>query len=182
MKITTPRLIIREFKEKDIADIVANRNSLNVLENHSLIHNNKKDVRSQVLLNQKQVGKKKRENYSLGIELKSNHKLIGGIDIYKVDRFLGKATMGYWLGKDYWRQGIMYEAAQAMIEFAFNKLELKRIDLDTSTKNIPSNGLIKKLGFRYEGTRRKYHGPKAKGTCWHNANFYGLLASKYKTK
>ncbi|MEK6833465.1 MAG: GNAT family protein [Nanoarchaeota archaeon] len=168
MKIVTPRLILREFQEKDIADIIANRNS------------NKKEVKSQILLNQKEIGKKKRENYSLGIELKSNHKLIGEIDIYRVDRFIGKATMGYWLGEYYWRQGIMYEAAQAIIEFAFNKLKLKRIELDTSTKNIPSNGLIKKLGFKYEGTRRKYHGPKTR--IWHNANFYGLLASEYKTK
>ncbi len=168
MKIVTPRLILREFQEKDIADIIANRNS------------NKKEVKSQILLNQKEIGKEKRENYSLGIELKSNHKLIGEIDIYRVDRFIGKATMGYWLGEDYWRQGIMYEAVQAIIEFAFNKLKLKRIELDTSTKNIPSNGLIKKLGFKYEGTRRKYHGPKTR--IWHNANFYGLLASEYKTK
>ena len=183
MKITTPRLVIREFQEKDIKPLVANISNLKVSRYLSLIPYpyTKKDAIWWIEHNQEEARKKPRNNYDFAIELKSSHELVGGISICKVDRFTGKTTMGYWLGQDYWRQGIMYEAAQAMIEFAFDRLKLFRIDIEASTKNIPSNGLIKKLGFKYEGTSKKSHRSKATGQR-HDANFYGLLASEYRTR
>ena len=159
MRIVTPRLVIREFQEKDIANLVANINNLNVSRYLSLVPYpyHKKDAKFWVHHNQGEARKRPRKNYDLGIELKSTHELIGGIGLCKIDRFVGKATMGYWLGEDYWRQGIMSEAARAMIDFAFNKLGLTRIDIEAFTKNIPSNGLIKSLRFKYEGTSQRCH-------------------------
>jgi len=34
-------------------------------------------------------------------------------------KFGGKAEIGYWLGKKYWRQGIMGRALRALIKFSF---------------------------------------------------------------
>jgi len=62
------------------------------------------------------------------------------------------------------------------IDFAFNKLKLRRLYLFVYDSNTNSNGLAKKLGFKLEGTLRKSHKSKATGEIF-NSNCYGLLDS-----
>ena len=49
----------------------------------------------------------------------------------------------------------MYQALEAVIDFAFNTLELHRIEADVDTENASSLGLLEKLGFRREGLFRE---------------------------
>jgi len=48
----------------------------------------------------------------------------------------------------------MHQAVEAVIEFAFNSLDLHRIEADVDSENIPSIGLLEKLGFVREGLFR----------------------------
>src|SRR3989339_813748 len=92
----------------------------------------------------------------------------------KVSDFHKTATLGYWLAKDYWRNGIMKEACIEIINFGFNKLKLRRLNVKIYVVNIPSNSFIKKLGFNYEGTMIKSYKVKSTGKI-HDENIYGLL-------
>lgn len=62
--------------------------------------------------------------------------------------------LGYILGRDHWRQGYLYEAAAAVIDYAFSKLLARRIMADTDPENHGSAGLLSKLGFLQEGYLR----------------------------
>jgi RimJ/RimL family protein N-acetyltransferase len=130
---------------------------------------------------QKAMKEKPRKSYELGIELKKEKGMIGCVTLAKVDKYQGIAMLGYWLAEPYWRQGIMYEAAMKILDFGFNKLKLRRIDVDAFVENKGSNGLIRKLGFNYEGVRRKRNRAKSTGNI-HDDNIYGLLREDYKKK
>ena len=65
-----------------------------------------------------------------------------------------------------------------LIDFAFKKLKLRRLNLPAYVENVASNALAKKLGFKLEGTLRKYHKIKSTGRI-HDANIYGLLREEW---
>ena len=113
-----------------------------------------------------------RVNYNFGVEY--NGELVGGIGLTKIDYFVKKATFGLWLGRNYWRKGIMTEASRVFFDFAFNELGLNRINSSAFVRNEASNKLHEKLGFNYEGKRRNNSRSKATGE-FHDSNIYGLL-------
>ncbi len=176
MKIETKRLRLREITEKDEKDLIENINNLNVSKYMALVPYpyTKKDATWWINECKKKAKEKPRTSYSFNIELKSKKGIIGAIGLEKVNRFQGTATLGYWLGKKYWRQKIMSEAVKRVLDFAFNKLKLRRMNVSASPKNKSSNGLIKKMGFKFEGVRRKAIRIKSTGKI-HDENIYGLL-------
>ncbi len=56
----------------------------------------------------------------------------------------------YAISSAYQRQGYATEAAQAMIDYAFDELYLKRIIATATYDNAPSIGVMRKLGMRVE--------------------------------
>ncbi len=176
MKLITKRLILRDLEKKDSKDLIENVNNLKVSRYTELIPYpyTTKDSKWFVSKCLKDRKKKNRENYELGIELKSNKKLIGMVSLSGVNDFSRTASLGYWLGEKYWRQGIMSEAVNKMLDFGFNKLRLRRIDVSAYPGNKGSNVLIKKMGFIYEGMKKKAVKVKSTGKIY-DENFYGLL-------
>lgn len=94
---------------------------------------------------------------AFGIYLKSQKKAIGSISLFPDRRRDGvyAAELGYWLGKDYWRKGYMTEAGRALCKAAFEKLGFVIIGAQTSPVNKASQGVLKNIGFQYEGCERK---------------------------
>jgi len=177
----TKRIILRDINPEDEKDLIRNINNLEVSKYLILVPHpyTKKDAKWWINNCEKAAKEKPRKKYSFSIELKSKKGVIGAVGLEKIDFFQGTATIGYWLGEDYWRQGIMQEATRAVIDYAFKKLKLRRIDVEAFAENKGSNALIKKLGFKYEGTMKKKCRAKATGKI-HDAHFYGLLKNNWK--
>lgn len=66
-----------------------------------------------------------------------------------------KGIIGYDLVRGHWRQGIMTEALTAMLRFGFDRMALNRIEAEVEPGNVASETLLRKLGFRLEGTLRE---------------------------
>ncbi|MBI5803325.1 GNAT family N-acetyltransferase [Candidatus Pacearchaeota archaeon] len=181
MKLVTKRLILRDLISKDAKDLVENGNDLIVSRYLALVPYpyTIKEAKKFISKCIKDTRKKPRKIYNLGIELKPIRKLIGMIGLADVNEFNGTGEVGYWLGKKYWRQGIMTEAFTAIIDFAFKKLKLRRIDVSASVENEASNNLIKKMSFKLEGIRRKRIKAKSTGKI-HDEIVYGLLKEEWK--
>lgn len=64
--------------------------------------------------------------------------------------------VGYWIAKEFTRRGYMREALSLAIEFAFRELKLHRVEANIIPRNQASKALVKSLGFRCEGTARRY--------------------------
>ncbi len=85
----------------------------------------------------------------------SEQTVIGCVSVARKDDIYEKsAELGYWLAKDYWRQGIMTQAVSIICEEAFDKWEIVRIFAEPFAHNDGSRGVLEKNGFTYEGTMR----------------------------
>jgi len=101
--------------------------------------------------------------------------LLGGITLGSVRRGVAQsATLGYWLGAPYARQGFMTEAVHCVLGFAFDRLGLHRVEAACLPRNAASRGLLTKCGFREEGLARDYL--KINGR-WTDHLLFAILAS-----
>lgn len=82
--------------------------------------------------------------------LKETNSIIGGIRLVPNVSF-NSAELGFWIGKNYWKKGLTYEAATAVIRYGFDQLKINRFDAHAMTENISSINLLHKLGFQQEG-------------------------------
>lgn len=70
------------------------------------------------------------------------------------------ADLGYALFPEYWRQGFAFEAATAVLDYAYTSLNLPRTLGLVSPDNTPSIALLEKLGFEFSELRQmKTEGP-----------------------
>ncbi len=78
--------------------------------------------------------------------------MIGLIGYNYIDRQNRTGYIGYWLSKDYQRQGIMTNSCQAIIDYGFTTLKLSRLVINCATENKASRAIPERLGFGREGT------------------------------
>ncbi len=62
-----------------------------------------------------------------------------------------RAELGYWLAPALWRQGLMTDAASAVVRFAFEKIGLHKVTTRCFVENHASRRVIEKTGFRFVG-------------------------------
>lgn len=181
MKLETRRLLLRNPRKKDVRDLVEGLNDIQISESLGFIPHpyTERNAREWIEKNSSQRGRKRRKEYNFAIELKSEKKLVGAVILDSVDYFHGSARIGYWVNKNYWGQGIVTEANRKVLDFAFNKLNLRRVHLGAYVESEASNRVAKKLGFTLEGTLRQSHRTKATGKI-HDTNTYGLLRDEFK--
>jgi ribosomal-protein-alanine N-acetyltransferase len=102
--------------------------------------------------------------------------LIGTIGLYDAHPAHGSAEFGGWLLPTHWRQGLMTEASQAVLEYGFQHMGLHRALAWVESENVPSLSWIKKLGFQHEGTLRQ---AEWKNQRWIDVEAWGLLADEF---
>ena len=57
--------------------------------------------------------------------------------------------LGYWIGEEYWGQGLVAEACQELIKHAFEDLNIDKIYASFKYENHQSKRVLEKLGFKY---------------------------------
>ena len=150
-KLETKRLTLRPISLNDIDDVFEYAKSPLVGPNAGWKpHASKKETEAFVT-----YSIKKREFGQPGIYaivLNGSQKMIGTIEIHTYNQF--KAEIGFVLNPDYWGQGIIVEAAKAVIVYGFEILHLKRLQYGYFLFNIRSKRVCEKLGFTKEGILR----------------------------
>ncbi len=95
--------------------------------------------------------------FSFFVFAREDDQLLGGISFSNVRRGVAQtASLGYWVGKPYARQGYMSEALLAALEFGFDRLGLHRLEAACLVNNEASQGLLRKSGFSKQGYARQY--------------------------
>lgn len=99
----------------------------------------------------------KKEILFWGIHLKSNGIHIGNIKIDPINERHGIGEYGILMGRTgEWGKGYAKEASQAIIDFCFNSIKLRKMTLGVVINNVAAVNLYKKLGFRIEGHYKKH--------------------------
>ncbi|MBU1728030.1 GNAT family N-acetyltransferase [Patescibacteria group bacterium] len=176
--LKTERLILRKPKLSDWKDVVEGVGEYGVSKWLTTVPYpyKKSDAFKWISKYIKKWGDK---DYPFFIELRSEKKVIGCIAIHHVDKFTKVGATGSWINKKYWKKGYITEAKIAINDFAFNKLKLERLNSSIFSNNKASNATQKKMGYKFEGKRRRCVGSKASGKIY-DENMYGLLKDDWK--
>jgi ribosomal-protein-alanine N-acetyltransferase len=95
--------------------------------------------------------------YAFFIFRESDRHLIGAITFSNVRRGITQAaSLGYWIGEPYTRQGHMRSALAAVLPFAFEDLRLHRLEAACLPNNVGSQRVLEANGFAREGLARRY--------------------------
>ncbi len=86
---------------------------------------------------------------------KSNNKMIGAIGIY-MNNYHSRGEICYDLAASHWNKGIMSKALKVVIDYCFSNMGLARLEATTLAENTASIMILNKLGFKHEGTLKKY--------------------------
>ena len=88
------------------------------------------------------------------ITTKPDGRVVGSVGLHKTNVDTVR-ELGYVLHPDFWGMGMMTEAAKAAIDFGFTEMCLDAIKVYHSANNMRSKSVIRKCGFRYDGTLRR---------------------------
>lgn len=95
------------------------------------------------------------DTYHWGLELKSAGELIGDIAVVDIDEEVGEAGLGWCMGRAWWGQGLMPEAAKAVLRYLFDEAGFNRVFAKHDIENPKSGRVMQKIGMTYEGTHRR---------------------------
>jgi len=154
MIIESNRLILRNWKDEDINDLVEGLNNINLSKWMAGVPfpYTEQDAKNFIEYTKSLDSKSK---ISLAIVLKENNKVIGGTEITNINTKDGTAGGGIWLNEKYQKNGYGTEAFSMKIKYAFDVLNLRRMENGYFPGNDKSERMQLKLGFKNEGIRRK---------------------------
>ena len=174
-KLETERLVLRRLTESDAEAVYRNWASdpevtrFLTWPTHTDVEGTRKVIKSWLPLYEK------KDYYHWTITLKENGDEPIGTIHGLVNDDLESVQIGYCLGKSWWHQGIMSEAAQAVIDFFFDKVNANSICSYHDPNNPYSGMVMKHCGMKYEGTRRAADRNNT-GIC--DASWYSILRTE----
>jgi RimJ/RimL family protein N-acetyltransferase len=91
----------------------------------------------------------------LSVDRLSDGSFIGWCSVSQWNRDYRSASLGYCYDASAWGHGYATEAGRVLLAWAFEALDLNRIQAETDTRNLASARVLEKLGFALEGTLRE---------------------------
>jgi len=144
----TKRLILRPWCEDDAEDLFKYASDHDVgppagWPPHTSVENSREIIRA--ILSAP-------ETYA--VCLRSDGKPIGSIGFHRNDLAErdDEYELGYWIGKQFWGQGLIPEASREILRYAFEDLKMSRIWCGYYEGNEKSRRVQEKLGFLHHGT------------------------------
>lgn len=172
MKITTPRLLIRTFEAQDWQAVYS------YMSDKTVMHYMPDGV-----LNEDQVQNFITENSNehakhFAIVLREQQRVIGHLVFHK---YFGDHTyeIGWVMNPAYHKHGYASEAAQALLDYGFNKMKLHRIIATCQPENIASYRVMEKIGMRQEGFFKKCI---PHGETWWDEYYYAILEEEWNDR
>jgi ribosomal-protein-alanine N-acetyltransferase len=99
--------------------------------------------------------------------------LVGAITLSNVRRGVAETgTLGYWIGQSFAGRGFATAAVGAVVAWAFDDLNLHRVEAACVPENAASRRVLEKAGFQLEGRARAYL--KINGT-WADHLMFGVV-------
>ena len=98
-------------------------------------------------------------------------RLLGAMSVLHASQG-GTGEIGYWTAPWARGRGVTTRAVRVAAAWAFEQLQLRRVELVIAVENTPSNRVAERAGFTHEGTLRQYR--EAKGV-WRDHDVWSLL-------
>lgn len=172
-EIETERLLLREILPEDAAAIYAIFSDPKVTEYYDLVTYTN-IAQADDLIDFFDESFELERAIRWGITRKEDDVVIGTCGYVWLRQHRGE--IGYELASRYWRQGIMAEALEAILEFGFDELGLNRVEALAMVENAASSALLRALGFSEEGVLRQHDYFKGR---FHDMRLFALLKEEF---
>jgi RimJ/RimL family protein N-acetyltransferase len=178
LPIETERLILRKYRDEDVADILEYSLGADFwLARNLSWEPTEKGVKAYFEPRRETSPESYPEWLDLMIELKAESKVVGNVGIGVADKERGQASVDWMLACGYQGQGIATEAATAMVTFGFEQMGMHRIYARTGKRNTRSWHLMERIGMRREAHFRESH---QVGGEWDDEFIYAVLADEWR--
>jgi ribosomal-protein-alanine N-acetyltransferase len=101
----------------------------------------------------------------------------GFFALHYISRQNRRAELGSYLHRRWWGRGLSLEVTREVLRFAFEDLDLHRVELRCDPRNEASMTIARKLSLRCEGVLRDYVQVEGKGFV--DEAVHALLRSEY---
>jgi ribosomal-protein-alanine N-acetyltransferase len=120
-----------------------------------------------------------RRLFQWGIAERATNRVVGTCTLGAISAEHRRAEVGFALARSAWGRGYVAEVLPALVGFAFETLELHRLEADIDPRNARSIRAVERLGFQREGyLRERYH---MYGEL-QDAVIYGLLRREWTAR
>ncbi|HUZ12128.1 MAG TPA: GNAT family protein [Caulobacteraceae bacterium] len=174
--IRTERLLLRDFRETDFDDVHAYARDPEVARYMPWGPNTPGETRKFLARSAVAQAAWPRLDFGFALEHAAVGRVIGSIALHLRDAQSLSVEIGYCLHRGFWRQGLISEAARALIDAGFRKLGLHRIAATCDVRNAASFGVMEKLGMRREACFRQDRQIKGE---WRDTYLYAVLAEEW---
>ena len=168
--IETARLVLREFRDSDLADIQEYAGDPEVVQYLPWGPNTLEQTRQ--FLSSVQAN---RPEHGFAIELKQEKRVVGACRLTVKDQANRSGDIGYVLNRRYWGRGYIPEAAEALLELGFGELKMHRIWARCDVLNTASARVMEKIGMRQEAHLLQDVFEKG---VWRDSYIYAILESE----
>lgn len=152
--ISAPRVVLRWMTQRDVGDLHAIFSNAEVMRYWSSPPLADEDG-ARDLLAEIHDCFSKRSLFQWGLAMRSDDRVIGTCTLAAIDEPNRRAELGFALGRDHWGKGYMAEALKALLDYAFETLNLRRLEADVDPRNKGSIRTLERLGFQREGLLRE---------------------------
>jgi len=98
-----------------------------------------------------------RDGTGVPFVMEDDGELAGQLNVWGIARgSLASATIGYWVSERFAGRGITTTAVALATDVVFDEMRLHRMEICIRPENQSSLRVVEKLGFRYEGLRRRF--------------------------
>jgi [ribosomal protein S5]-alanine N-acetyltransferase len=174
--LITPRLILRPFNLADAPAVQCLAGERSIAETTLLIPHPYEEGIAEKWIETHAATFESGTGVTFAITSKADGILIGAISLMDISAG-HQAEIGYWIGVPYWGQGYCTEAARAVVEYVFTTLNLVRVHAHHFTRNPASGKVLRKIGMKYEGCRRRH---VHKWGQFEDIEMYGILREEWE--
>ncbi|MEC1180681.1 GNAT family N-acetyltransferase [Metasolibacillus meyeri] len=153
--ITTDRLILRLFQKAD-AEVVAKLcNNYNIYKSTLSLPYPYKIEDALTWIEYHYDNFIEDRSYEFAVTDKETNEIYGGIALSNNKQF-NQGELAYFIGEPYWGKGYATEAAQAMVQFAFEEKKLHKVFARYFATNPASGKVMEKIGMVREGVLKEH--------------------------
>ena len=152
--LDTARLRLRPFDDGDANDLFALHSNASVLRYWDAPAWSEHERGARFIAACRQMADEG-SGVRLAIERASDNVFIGWCSLTRWNPEHRSASLSYCLDDAAWGHGYATEAARALLQWAFDTMDLNRVQAEADTRNVASARVIEKLGFVREGTLRE---------------------------
>jgi RimJ/RimL family protein N-acetyltransferase len=150
----TARLRLRAFEDADGDDLFALHSSAYVLRYWDSPPWSERGRAEKFITASRQMAQEG-TGARLAVDRLSDGAFIGWCTLARWNADYRSAALGYCYADAAWGHGYATEAARALLRWAFDTLDLNRVQAEADTRNAASARVLEKLGFVREGTLRE---------------------------